>query len=970
MSLSESQLNVYLDESVNDMGTSYNLPFKIKFSKPYTAERIKDAIYKLMEIHPILSSRVVVDEGNVYFSFDAKPEINTGSLEDIDSFVQTFELEKSLSKFLIIENESTLCIDYHHLISDGMSRNILINNLIGILEKSNMDTVDDGFLRQLTFEENLSSEDMDDAENFYNHMLADIDEAYDLIPAIAENKCDGEYYSDLDLDSSYLKFFLKSQNITFTQFFTSAFAYTLSRFTGSSKVFFNLVTSGRGHIDLSDSVGMFARTLPLLFDCKNQKVNTFLSDSSTIIKNGIKYDYYPYHSLANKYDIAADILFQYAHNVFSFSSDNFEADVEDLKHTEQGELSIFVLSHENKFKIKAAYSDKYSEDLIEKIVETYKLISQEMINKGELSEINYTLESDLKILDKYNNTEIELEHNDILDAFNENLAEYPDNVLVSFKEKSYTYAEGAFIAEKIAERLVDLGVGPQDYVAYLVERSELYLFNTLAILSIGAVYVPLDDAHPDERIEYILNDTQSKVLIVSDETIQRAKELEDDAIIFNISEILQENYGKLDSLPIEYGELACILYTSGTTGLPKGVKITRKAILDLSEFYNRVYNLSNDDVYALFASIGFDVAMKAIFPSLCAGATLTIVPNDVKLNMKAMNEYFIKQGVTHTEISTQVAKLFISQVNETSLKVLTTGGEKLGDDEIDVDYRFVDSYGPTEACVDVTSIDASDRIDHSSIGFLLDNIKAYILDDELRRVPIGAVGELYLAGNQIAKGYLNRQEETEKAFLANPFDDEEDYAVMYASGDIVRSLPDGSLGIVGRKDEQVKIRGNRVELSEIEAVIREIDYVEDLTVQTVKNGTNNELVAYVVTREDYDNEDLKESICSYVSKYKPPYMVPSFVIPLDEIPLNVNGKVDKRALPDVDRSSSRREYVAPSNDIERDITDAFEKVFNQEKIGVFDDFTQLGGDSLTAIKLISYLNEYHITAGDILSLRT
>ena len=310
-------------------------------------------------------------------------------------------------------------------------------------------------------------------------------------------------------------------------------------------------------------------------------------------------------------------------------------------------------------------------------------------------------------------------------------------------------------------------------------------------------------------------------------------------------------------------------------------------------------------------------------------------------------------------------------VEKTSLNVLLVGGEKLGEFETPEDYILVDAFGPTETCVFISSIRNDEKIDPSSIGPLGYNTKAYVLDKELRPVPIGAVGELCIAGQQVADGYLNREDETSQAFIKNPFiseSDPKDYGRLYRTGDMVRILPDGTLGVVGRLDSQVKIRGNRVELSEIEKTIGEMDIITDVTVQTVKNGSNNELVAYVVSTESSD--DIKELVCSYVASNKPDYMVPTFVIELDEIPLNVNGKVDKKALPDVDRASSKSEYVAPRNEIERDIVNAFERVFEQENIGICDDFLQLGGDSLAAIKLISLLKDYDVTVADILSLHT
>ena len=964
--LSQSQLNVYLDESINKADTAYNIPFKIKLNQ-YSADEIERALTKLFEIYPILKARIITNEGNLpQCVFNGQSEINRGSSDDIESFVRPFELDKCLSRFLIIKEgqSSILCLDFHHLIFDATSINIILDSLFSILNNEDDDFVDDGILRQISFEENINSDYMDEAQAFFDSMLADRDEVYELMPSVGGGD-DFEHIDTLSIDNEYLTSFLQSHNITHNHFFASVFAYTLSRFAGSSKIIFNILSDGRGHIDLSQSVGMFVKTLPVLMDCTNRDVSSFLNYSSDLILSMMKYDLYPFNVLANRYDLNSNIVFQYSHNLYN---DKYHQ-IDELKHDLQGDLSFNISNlDENNFRIKILFSQKFSKEFIEQFTESYKMILDEMINVKLLSDINYTDLSNLKLLDNYNSTENSLEYNDILDAFNNNLSKNPDAELVSYGDISYTYGEGAYIAEKVSQKLSDLGIEPQDYVSFLVPRSELYMFCVLGILSAGAVYVPLDDKHPDERLRFILKDTASKVVIVNDETYERASSLAEDTLLLNISEIINEGIGTLSELPVIYDDLASILYTSGTTGVPKGVKITRKAIINFAEFYIKKYDLSANDVFALFASISFDVSMEAIFSTVCAGACLKIIPEDIKLDMELMNKYFIDNNVTYTHLPAQVAKLFIAQNNKTSLEVLCTGGEKLGKIEINTDYRFIDSYGPTETFVDVTSIDVDKKIDDSSIGYLFDNIKAYVLDDEFRRVPIGAVGELYLSGYQIAEGYLNREEETEYAFLDNPFDDCEGYTKLYRTGDMVRFLADGSLAIAGRRDNQVKIRGNRVELSEVESVIREIDSIEDVTVQTIKNGANNELVAYIVSSDALDS--LNEKVSSHIQSCRPDYMIPSFVVKLDEIPLNVNGKVDKRALPEVDISSLKIEYVAPETEAEKAIANAFEKVFNQEKIGVYDDFIRLGGDSLTAIKLISYLKDYNISAADILSLRT
>ena len=973
--LSESQLNVYLDEKVNDMGTAYNNPFKIDFYNRYSADEIKNALDKLLDDYPVLSARIVNVDGDLSFSFDANVEISQGNVNDIDSFVRPFDFDRSLSRFLIAEGEDSvyLCLDCHHLIFDGTSANILLDRLISILDGNDIDLIDNGVLRGISYEENIAQEYMDNASEFFDSMLADRDEVYDLLPCVKTGENNNfEYIGTFDIDNDYLISFLEKNSITHNQFFTGVFAYTLSKFSGSSKVLFNLIEDGRGHIDLSESVGMFVRTLPLLIDCQSQNVSSFLEYSGGLVSEVMKYDLYPFRILANQYDLNSDILFQYSHSLFDnlLMNDKSPLKAVDLKQDLMGDLSFFIFDvDDNRMGIRILYSDKFSDEFIERFAESYKLILKGMIDSNNLSDINYTLTSDLDVLNTYNRTENALHYEDILDAFNDNLASYPDNPLVSYNDRTYSYGEGAFIANGIANLLNDKNIEKNENIAFIVERSELYMFSALAILSIGAVYVPIDDALPDERIKFILEDTDSKVVLVSDETYERVNNLIDnEEMLLNISGIAECENESLSNLPVTYSDLACILYTSGTTGIPKGVKITRKGITSFADCYVNEYNMKNNSTFGMFSSIGFDVgAIRAICGPLYGGSCLNIVPMDIRLNIDKLNEHFINHRVTHTSLPTQVARMFVDKVEDTSLEVLITGGEKLGEINESPDYLLIDSYGPTETCVSVCTIEEKDKIDSSSVGYLLSNVKAYVLDEESRRVPVGAVGELCIAGNQVADGYLNRLEETRRAFIDNPFESNESYSVLYRTGDLVRVLPDGSLGIVGRRDGQVKIRGNRVELQEIESAIREINSVESVTVQAIEHEGNYELVAYVVS----ENEDnIKETVCSYIAKRKPDYMVPSFVITLDNIPLNVNGKVDRNALPEVDRSSLHAEYAAPRNENEKIIVEAFEKIFSQEKIGVNDDFVALGGDSLTGIKLMAYLEGYGITMSDILNLRT
>ena len=962
--LCDSQLDIYRNEKFNNVGTLYNNPFKVKLDKFYSVKEIKEVIYELIGIFPILSAHIVENGDNLSFAFDADLDMIVGSFDDVGSFVFPFDLEKSLSRFLIVEDRDAifLYLDLHQLIFDYSSLNIIVDTIFSLLDGDEIDYVDDGVLRQFSLEESiLDLEYISNAKSFFGSFLCDLDDVSDLLPSV---KCvkdvDFKYSFSFDLDSHYLYSFLEDNSISIDYFFASVFAYTLSRFTGSFKVLFNFMSDIRNLIGSLDSVGNLTYPLPLIFNCKNQSINSYLKYSSDLINSVNDYIFYPFCFLMEDYGLNSSIHFQFV--------SKFCDCVEDLAHDFGSDLSFYI-SYEDKVDIKVLYSNKYSFEFIERFVNVFKFVLFDMMELDELAYINYITSSDLGFLDSLNQSEKVLDYEDILDAFNDNLNKYSDNDLVLFNDNSYTYGEGAYIADRLAKSLVALGVEPQDMVAFLTERCEYYMFCVLGVLSVGGVYVPLDDKLPDERIKFMLEDTGCRVVIVSDDTYGRAVGLVDDdvVVLLNISDIVGGDIGCLDYLPVVYGELACILYTSGTTGVPKGVQITRKSLINMCENYIDQFDLDINDVYGLFASIGFDAASFIISVVMCAGACLAVVPEDIRLNMLKLNEYFISHNVSYVFITTQVGKLFVESVDETSLDVLHVGGEKL-DEFISPDgYRLIDGYGPTESFTFISSIDNDEKLHPSSVGFIHCNLKIYVLDDELRRVPVGAVGELCIAGYQLAEGYLNRDEETNNAFIYNPFDDG-DYGVMYRTGDMVRFLPDGSLGIVGRRDSQVKVRGNRVELSEVEAIIRELDFVDDVSVQTLKNGSNKELVAYVVSNRE-DN-DIEADIKDYVLNNKPDYMIPSFIMLIDEVPLTVNGKVDKGALPEVDVGGLTVDYVAPKTNDEKLVVEAFEKVFNQGRIGLYDDFVHLGGDSLSAIRLLSYLEGYDLTAADIFSLRT
>ncbi len=966
--LSESQLAIYLDEKTNNKGTAYSVSRIIDCDMDKSVDEIKNAIWAVINKRHILKARITHNEISPLLVCDASLDINVIHNDDTENYIKEFDLEESLTDFYIINKDErkAIFVNIHYIIIDATSMQLIEKDLIAALDGNLDETVDLAFVNDSyhSYKSQFNPK-YNSAHEFYSKKLADIGQANTL-----ERDIDGtQGFVSLPIQGvkKEVEDFIESHGITVGSFLNAVFAYTLSRFTGSNNVYYNFTEHGRHEDYLQNACGMFAKTIPLLVDCQNDNIVNYLKNFSYLSFDSVINSIYPFRLLASEFNLNNNILFEYNYNLNDTSYVKDDLIISELSIDPVSDILCTVNDLDDGYLVNLYHSEKYSRNTAIRFVEAYAKILTEILTKENLADIDYVSIKDLNLLNKINNTDYILEYEDILDVFNFNLSKYPNNTLVSFNDKQYNNGEVAFISRKIAKYLIDLGIEKNDNVAFLVEPSPLCLFNILAILSIGAIYVPLDTAHPDSQLEFILNDTESKVIIVSDDTYRRVKTFNNNCKIFNISEIFNEDIKTLQYLPIVYNDLACILYTSGTTGHPKGVKIRRKALLNLSTTYVNKYDLNKDDTFGLFSSIGFDMSNFIISAVIYSGACLVVIPKSIKLNMLKLNDFFINHNVTHSFITTQVAKLFMKSIESTSLKILLVAGEKLGEFSSPDDYLLVDAYGPTEAFAFNSSIINDDKIDSSSVGFLNYNTKAYILDNEFRPVPIGAVGELYLAGYQVAEAYLNREKESGESFIDNPFDEDPDYSKLYRTGDMMRILSDGSLAIIGRCDSQIKVRGNRVELSEIESSIRQIDHVRDVTVQSIRNKDNAQLIAYVVA-DSLDEETIK----NHILKHKPNYMVPSFVMFLDEIPLTVNSKIDLEALPLLDLSNFREDYVAPENNIEKEIINVFEYVFNQKGIGLNDDFIQLGGDSISSIRIISLLNKKGIScsATDILNYKT
>ncbi|MCR5027311.1 MAG: AMP-binding protein, partial [Methanobrevibacter sp.] len=534
--LNEAQLNVYLDIVANDKVDAYIIPLIMDISGKYSIEEIRDALDVMLEVHPILGMCVSDDYDVPYLVKGSKPSVCVEEHVDyefVNEFLsKPFDLQDNLCRFMIVDNEDNhlLFASFHHIIFDAISDNVFKEDLEIVLDGGKID-VDDSFLKVAAFNKQIpDTDEFTNAKIFFDLMLNESEDANVLLDSVSSDKASIGYLN-LDFDYKLFKSFLDNVGVSEYVLFTGVFAYTLSRFVGSDKVLFNITENGRGRFQNYDAIGMYVTTLPIVADCKNQNVSSFMHNMSYFVYGVMKYNYYPFRALANEYDLNSNILFQFMPDWIDLGDGNLKEmnysryDTFENRRDFITDFSFNVLQNGEKYSLGIAYTDKYSEGLINRFMEAYNLILSQIISADNLAEINYVSKGDLEILDEINETEANLKYDDILDAFNDNLVKYPDNPLVSFNDRSYTYAEGAFIADKIAEMLKDMEIKSDNSVAFLVERSEWYMFSVLGILSLGAVFVPLDDVLPDERLEFMVRDSSSKVVIVDDSTFKRANSL-------------------------------------------------------------------------------------------------------------------------------------------------------------------------------------------------------------------------------------------------------------------------------------------------------------------------------------------------------------------------------------------------------------------------------------------------------------
>ena len=978
--LSQTQYGIYM-ECINDpRRTTYNLPFLYTLKKETDIERLTEAIKRLIAIHPALDTRIITDEnGQICLCGNAGVKIEVTELSDEEfeirknELVRPFDLTKDiLTRFEIYKTTTRnyLFYDFHHLIYDGSSSVIFNDHLTKLyfgqdVEKEAYTIFD------IADEESRARQtaDFDNARKYYEGLLdgyeTDSTPVPDRFEAVPVQKW---LTKEFEIAPAEMKNRRKSAKASTSALFVTALGFVIAKYNYTKSSVISTIFTGRTEEKTADTIAMMVKTIPFVTDLsKYSEVDALLENSTNQLFQSRANTLFSYMDMVNEFAVNNDINFAYhgksIGNVLEKTGNSIiqsSVRLYDPDHIEDTKLLFEICDiEEGKYLLHMGYrADMYSDTFAEGIADSF-IYAIEAFVKGEaLDRISLLDSQKLSILDSFNDTDCayDTEHT-VVDLFRKRAAEYPNHTAVFYEGKILTYSQLDKRTDALALLLRNKGIGSEKVVAVLIPRCEYMVVAALGVLKAGGAYMPLDTTYPEERLNLMVNDSQAEILITTEELNEI---ITDDfkGLRLMMSDIealdsdISDNDRKLlmECLP-KSSDRFIMLYTSGSTGVPKGVILEHGNLMAFCAWHRKFYGMDESSRIAAYASFGFDANMHDIYPALTCGAAVYIISEDIRLDLVAVHEYFKVHEITHSFMTTQIGRQFAAMGNPGSLKLLSTGGEKLA--SIDPpDFDFYNAYGPTECTIFSTMKKIDKKYKDIPIGKMLDNLKGYVVDADGNRLPVGAAGELWISGPQVSREYLNRPEKTKEVYLDNPFTSDPKYRRCYKSGDVVRFLENGDIQFIGRRDGQIKVRGFRIELTEVEEVIRRFPGVKDVTAAAFDDPAGGKFIcAYVVGDEKIDVEAMNQ----FIMEEKPPYMVPAVTMQIDEIPYNQNQKVNKKALPKPERKAE--DITPPENDVQQKIFDIVSDIIGHKEFGVDTDIYLAGLTSIGVVRLNMKLSE-------------
>jgi amino acid adenylation domain-containing protein len=967
----------------------------------------------LVSRHEILRTKVVTIDGVGYqeildesigFPLSFK-DLTKSKDEDLDSLIlhevsRPFESDKPLCRGLCLklsEQERALAITFHHMISDGWSVGIFNKEFSAAYESfagftsPDLPTLPVQYVDYGMWQRSwLSGNVLEKQLSYWQEQLHDVttlELPTDRDRPSVQSYRGGYYRHYISKEKlEKLRQLSKDEGVTLFMVLFSIFSGVLSKLSHQNDIVIGTPIAGRNSSDVEGLIGFFVNTLALRVDTGgNPKFKELLHRAEKATLGAYEHQDVPFEQLVDHLNIPRNLsihpLFQVMFALQNMETTDISMGNLDLKYEYNDEerrakFDLTLTAEESPEGLCFGFEyakDLFDEQSIVKLARYYDQFLTAIITDAEqrLSEISILDSKELAQLVSFNSTDVSYPQNKTIhQLFEDQVERDPDSIALIYENKQLSYDGLNKRSNQLSHLLRKEGVTLDSLVGISVPRGLEFVIGMLAILKAGGAYVPLDLKYPEDRLNYMLEDAGIDVLLTVRGLGHLYQNYKGKIIYLDDHSYLTEPTANI-AITVPFEALAYVIYTSGSTGRPKGVGVTQGSILNhmqwmidnyFDHFMPHILQRTNPN---------FDASVWELLLPLVMKGKMVVTADEKLQNPQEIIKIADRCHVNTIQLVPALVDMFEQEncFKNLKLRKVFVGGDKLTHKHLNTLKRanteclVYNLYGPTESTIDASSFQASDLFEEMPIGVPISNTQIHILDDNLNQVPIGAIGEIFIGGMGLARGYINRPGLTAEKFIANPFSNRPGDR-LYRTGDLARYLPDGNIDFIGRVDHQVKIRGFRIELGEIESTISSIDGVKQAIVLAREDDSGQKkLVAYVVPNHlslierETQQQNFITVIRKECSQALPDYMSPSQIMLLAEMPLTPNGKVDRKALPKPEGRDGLETYQAPEGIIENSLASIWKDLLQVERVGRGDNFFHLGGHSLIATRLISKIRQ-------------
>ena len=997
--LSSAQKRIYYANTLSgDKNIVYNVSGGILFPTRIAPSKVQNALNELIRKNDSFRTFFTYENGNLVQSIlddvQINIEIEQSSLDAktlVNKFAKPFNLSKApllRAKLVFLDDGSSLLLlDTHHIIVDGTSLSIICRDFCKLYNGQEVNKNELQYTDYAVWEEDfLDSDKLKEYEEFWvkkfeNQDFSTLNLPYDYALSNVKSYKGEKISVKLEKEQfEALEKIAKANNVSSYSVFLAAIYITLYKYTSQTDIIIGSPFAGRSFKETQDIIGMFVNNMIL-----NKHIDfelNFTDFAKSVHEDviaAISNQPYPFELLQKNLNLGSnnpllDVMFTYqniGNEPMMINDKPAEILTSDTK-TAKFNLWFEIIPSSFTFNLEFN-TDLFKLHTAKSILEHYIFILTQIISKSDMkiSDFNMITPKEEKLLDNFNDTAMEINNDTVVSIFEEQVKKTPNKIAAVCNDKTLTYDELNKKSNSLAHHLINNGIKPNDIICIMTNRSLETIIAMLGILKAGAAFFNVDPTYPSDRTYYYIENSNTEYVLTQSELKNKCSMVKYHIEIDLDNNIIYDKNFENPNVKVKNNDLSYIIYTSGSTGTPKGVMLNQIGFANMVKAMTYALDYLRDGREHAIASVTstpFDIFVYEIFVSLTHGMKVVMANNLEHRNPKLLDSLIRKHGVDVMTVTPSLMKInYDNREPDTALalvKNMVFGGEVLPQKFVDdlkalsSDITIFNIYGPSEITVlsNVQNLNGEKEI---TVGPPIKNTQIHILDKDMKKVPIGVVGEIYIAGIQVGLGYIGNPERTNSVFLDNPFGE----GKIYKSGDIGRWTFDGKVQCLGRVDHQIKLRGLRIELGEIENKMSSIDGITSSVVQKLELDGKELLCGYYVTDQNISENKVRD----FLRKSLPPYMIPTYIIKLDKMPYTINRKIDRKALPLPEKKIIRKvseeekavkkaslpssSFINDTSSNEATLLQIWKNILKIDDISLDDNFFDIGGDSLSAIDM-------------------